>query len=122
MESLFARRAEKTFIELANTAQFESLIEASHTRPIVIFKHSRACGTSAEAYDELDDLLQHDDGVEVHLVDVLANRPLSRAIAERFAIRHESPQVLVLEGGQVRWHGSHYRVTADAVRRALTDR
>jgi flagellar biosynthesis protein FlhG len=52
-------------------------------------------------------------------IDVLVNRQLSRAIAARFHIRHESPQALVIRNGEVRWHGSHYQVTALNVKQAL---
>ena len=44
---------------------------------------------------------------------------LSRDIAAAVGVRHESPQVLILRDGHVAWHGSHWRVTQDAVRDAL---
>jgi bacillithiol system protein YtxJ len=70
------------------------------------------------AFDELTDLLEG-DARDIYLLDVLASRPLSQAVAARLGVRHESPQVLVLKDRAVRWHGSHYRVTAEAVRKAL---
>jgi bacillithiol system protein YtxJ len=106
------------FARLESSDQLDALMVESRERPVVIFKHSPTCGTSAQAFDELSDLLG-EDGVAVHLVNVLYNRPLSQAIGARFGVRHESPQVLVLVDGDVRWHGSHYRVTADAVRKAV---
>lgn len=113
--------SEHAFAPLDTLEQLESLVEASHVRPVVIFKHSPTCGTSAQAFDELDSFLQGDDRVDVHLVDVLSNRPLAQAIARRFGVRHESPQVLVMTDGRVRWNGSHWRVTAAALRSALAD-
>jgi monothiol bacilliredoxin len=32
-----------------------------------------------------------------------------------FGIRHESPEVIVLQNGKPVWHASHYDVTADAL-------
>lgn len=110
--------AARTFTSLSTPDQFEALLAESAERPVVLFKHSPTCGTSAMAYDELSDLLDGEGG-EIHLLDVLRSRPLSQAVAVRLGVRHESPQVFVLSGGAVRWHGSHYRVTADAVRKAL---
>jgi bacillithiol system protein YtxJ len=107
------------FATLQTIEQFEALVQSSHDRPVVIFKHSPACGTSAEAYDELLAYLQDGVGTPVHLLNVLSCRPLSQAIAARLAVRHESPQVLVLTDGKVRWSASHWRVTGDEVRRAL---
>jgi len=108
----------RRFTPLQTLEQFDELLRESQTHPVVIFKHSPTCGTSAMAHDALSDLLEG-DGPQVHLVDVLSARPVSQAIATRLGVRHESPQVLVLADGAVRWHGSHYRVTADAVRRAV---
>ena len=71
------------------------------------------------AFDELEDFKQDAPPVDVVIVDVLGHRALSRAIAERFNIRHESPQALLMLGGVIRWHASHYRITADAMRRAV---
>jgi len=53
--------------------------------------------------------------IPVYLVDVIAQRPLSREIAARLGIRHESPQVIVLRNGAVAWHGSHSDVSAEAL-------
>jgi bacillithiol system protein YtxJ len=113
-------RTPASFVPLVNPEQFEALLEASSQRPIAIFKHSRSCGTSAQAHEELEAFLLNDGcDADVHLVDVLMNRQLSQAIAARFHVRHESPQLLVVRNGQVRWHGSHFRVTAENVRTAL---
>lgn len=101
--------------------QLDALLDDSHQRPIVIFKHSRTCGTSAEAFDQLQSFIEDGEGADVYLVDVLRHRPASQAVASRFGIRHESPQALVLRNGQVVWHGSHYRVTVDAIKSAIDD-
>jgi bacillithiol system protein YtxJ len=109
----------KTFSHLTTVEQFETLLQTSRHQPVVIFKHSPACGTSAQAHDELETLLQEDPGAGVFLVNVLTNRSLSQLIAARCRVRHESPQVLVLQEEQVRWHGSHFRVTAGNVKKAI---
>jgi bacillithiol system protein YtxJ len=106
-------------VEIRDPSELERLCDDSRRAPVVLFKHSPVCGTSAQAYDELEDLLHGGAPADVHLVNVLTSRPLSQLIAQRFGIRHESPQLLILRNGQVQWHGSHYRVTADPVRRAL---
>ena len=54
-------------------------------------------------------------GLPVYLVDVITDRPVSRRIEAVLGVRHESPQVLYLEEGSVRWHASHGRITADAL-------
>jgi len=97
----------------------DDLIRRSHDTPILLFKHSATCGTSAMAFDELEGFRQAAPEVTVVIVDVLRDRALAREIAATFGIRHESPQALLLQDGSVRWHASHYRVTADALARAV---
>ncbi len=105
---------------LTTAAEFDAALAQSATRPVVIFKHSPTCGTSAHAYDEMQTLLAGPPlEADVFLVDVLAGRALSQAIAAALKIRHESPQVLLVSGGAVRWQASHYGVTAKSVTAAL---
>jgi bacillithiol system protein YtxJ len=106
------------FIPLTAHEQLDAILADRSSGPVLIFKHSWACGTSAEAYEELSGLVD----LPIYVVDVLANRPLSNAIAARLGIRHESPQALLIDAGEVPWVGSHWHVTADEVRAALAAR
>lgn len=85
---------------------------------IVIFKHSPTCSLSWVAAQEIARLVR-DDGLTVHQVDVFAQRAMADAIETHFHVRHESPQVLIVEDGHVVWHASHRAVTAERVRAAL---
>ena len=49
--------------------------------------------------------------VDYYLLDLLRHRDVSNAIAEKFGIRHESPQVLVIRDGEVVAHASHFDIT-----------
>lgn len=109
----------RPFLALQHHEHLDALIASSSQAPVVMFKHSPTCGTSAHAYDELASYLADADAVEIYLIDVIDSRPMSQAVAARFGIRHESPQVLVVVDGQVRWSASHYGVTAERLRRAL---
>jgi bacillithiol system protein YtxJ len=44
---------------------------------------------------------------------------VSNAVADRFRIRHESPQIVLVEDGAVRWHRSHWHVNGREVQQAL---
>lgn len=104
---------------LTTLEDLDAALAQSATLPIVIFKHSATCGTSAQAYEEIEESLAMSLGAKTYLVDVLANRGLSQAIAARFKVRHESPQVLLIRDGVVSWQASHFRVTADAIAAAV---
>jgi bacillithiol system protein YtxJ len=105
---------------LVSDAALESALEASQRRPVLLFKHSATCGISAQAHEALSDWLSREpDPLPVYVIDVRAHRPLSMAVAERFGIRHESPQVLLVDHGRVAWHGSHFHVNAREILGAL---
>jgi len=108
------------FLPLRDLDALEAALARAEREPIIIFKHSPTCGTSAQAWHDLSGwLATREAGVPAYLVDVRARRALSAAIAGRLGIRHESPQLLLVHGGVVRWHGSHWHVNALEVQTAL---
>jgi bacillithiol system protein YtxJ len=99
---------------------FESALAGSSGRPLLLLKHSLTCGTSAYAHEEVEDFLSAPgfpgDACVVH---VQTGRAISDAIAKRFGIRHESPQLLLISNGQVVWQASHHRITRREIAAAL---
>ena len=106
--------------ELSTVADLDAALAASHVQPILIYKHSLTCGTSGLAYEEVLDLVGGSllPG-SAFLVRIQAAREVSQLIEERLRVRHESPQVLLVAGGRVVWHASHFRVTARAIAAAM---
>ncbi|MGE3509242.1 MAG: bacillithiol system redox-active protein YtxJ [Vicinamibacterales bacterium] len=105
---------------LDSIGQIDSAVEQSRNAPVLIFKHSITCGLSAQAYDELLNALRESSPPIAYVVCVQTDRAVSSAVAQRFGIRHESPQLLVLARGRVCWSASHFRVSAPAIRRAMS--
>jgi len=87
---------------------------------LLLLKHSPRCGVSRWALAEVERLEREGDAAPIAIVDVVADRALSRALADRTGVRHQSPQLLYLERGVVRWHLSHGEITTEAVRRRLS--
>ena len=106
---------------LTTIAEVDALLDESATHPVLVFKHSLTCGTSAQALDELADHLEHGEGPHAHyaLVTVQTHRDISTAISTRLGIRHETPQALLIMDGRVVWNASHFRVTAAAIAKAI---
>jgi bacillithiol system protein YtxJ len=106
---------------LRNMTDLDQLLEESAGRPVLLFKHSYSCGTSAEALDELiahlDEQRRYDTDYAV--VTVQTHRDISNAVSARLGVRHETPQALLIRDRRVVWSASHFRVTADAVARAI---
>jgi bacillithiol system protein YtxJ len=106
--------------QLHEIAELDHLLAESTLRPVLLFKHSFSCGTSAEALDELLTHLDDDPGItRFAIVVVQTDRGLSNAVAARLGIRHETPQALLVRDGRVVWSASHFHVTADEIARAI---
>ncbi len=105
---------------LEDVGQFERLLTTPDSRPLLLFKHSRSCGTSAQALDELEVHLRDETtDVRYAIVTVQTHREVSRVVARTLGVRHETPQALLIQDGRVVWNASHYRVTADAMGAAI---
>ncbi len=91
---------------------------ASRAGRTIVYKHSPTCSLCGWSQHVLGRMAEQ-DGVTFELVDVLAERPLSQAIEAQFGVRHESPQILVIDDGRVTWHASHRGVAPERVRAAL---
>jgi bacillithiol system protein YtxJ len=98
---------------LSDIDELEAAIAESRERPVLVFKHSRTCGISCEA---LDELRTHVDraaaGASYKLITVQSHRGVSDEAAARFGIRHETPQAILLRDGRPVWSATHFRITA----------
>jgi bacillithiol system protein YtxJ len=102
------------FVTLTDLKQFEEFTSKSNGEPVVIFKHSLTCPISAAAYEQMSRYAG-----AVGLIEIQRARGLSSEIERRLGVAHESPQVIVVQNGQVVWNASHFKVTADAVAEAV---
>ncbi len=98
--------------------ELEALVSAE--QPLVIFKHSATCGVSQSVKRRYDAFVQAHPQVPTRLVVVQQERALSDALEDRLRVRHESPQAIVVQRGQVLWHASHGGITADGLARAVS--
>lgn len=106
---------------LTDVSEIETAIAESKRRPVLLFKHSRYCGVSAEALDELQ---SHIDSAPVdaayRMVTVQTHRGVSDAVAQRLGLRHETPQAILLRDGKIVWNASHFRITASQLDQVLS--
>lgn len=118
-QPVFRLRFRHDFPELLTLDALDDVLASAATAPVLIYKHSLTCGTSAVALEQLTQLAASAIAAPIHLVPVQKARAVSNAIAERLALRHESPQLILIDRGVVRWHASHFGVTAGKARAAL---
>ena len=99
---------------LSDIDELDAAINESRERPVLFFKHSRTCGISCEALDELRTHVQRSDaGAAYKLITVQSHRRVSEEAATRFGIRHETPQAILLRDGKPVWSASHFKITAN---------
>ena len=99
----------------------DALEEALADPLVLLFKHSTACWLSQQAKRQIEAFASARPDVPVHVVDVLEDRPLSQGIEQKFDIRHESPQAILVRSGQPVWNASHRAVTKDDVLAAIDE-
>ncbi|MFP7493284.1 bacillithiol system redox-active protein YtxJ [Terribacillus saccharophilus] len=80
-----------------------------------LLKHSLTCPISARAKQEYD-RYSLDTQLPVYTLYVQEARELSNSVAERYDVKHESPQALLFENNQVIWHTSHHDITEAALK------
>lgn len=104
---------------LHSLAAFDAALAAPR---ILLFKHSPTCPISAAARDEYEAFRGALPDVPTLFVDVVADRPTARGIADRCGVRHESPQAILFENGRAVWHASHEAITRGALHAAWAPR
>ncbi|SNR53299.1 MULTISPECIES: bacillithiol system redox-active protein YtxJ [Hymenobacter] len=103
---------------LTQAEQLTEIVRESHEQPVIIFKHSTTCSISAAAKAKVE--RQWDgaglEGTKVYYLDLLRFRPISQEIAEKFGVRHESPQLLLIQDGECRYDASHMGIRLSDVK------
>jgi len=103
------------WIPLLNEQQLEEIKKNSDHRPQVIFKHSSRCSVSSMARHRLD-RNEFPTGIDFYFLDIINNRNISNKIASDFRVRHESPQVLVINKGACVYDESHSGIHMDEIK------
>ena len=106
---------------LNSQSQLQHIIRESYTQRIFIFKHSIRCSVSSIAKLRLEDYWDpsFSNNSEVYLLDVIGQRALSQEISSRFAVYHESPQILLIEDGECTHDASHFDITVEEIREVI---
>lgn len=72
----------------------------------LIFKHSTRCSISKMVLSRFE---RENKGISMNafFLDLLMYRDISNQISEDYDIKHESPQLLIIKGGQCIAHANH---------------
>jgi bacillithiol system protein YtxJ len=97
----------------------EKAVQKSYENRIAIFKHSTSCFISKTVLKNFEKEIENSEtqnqNVSFYFLNLLAFRPISNKIAEDFEIRHESPQLIVIENGKAINNASHQGISLSQV-------
>jgi bacillithiol system protein YtxJ len=100
------------WIPLTDSSQLDLIDATSAERPILLFKHSTRCNISSAALARLERAWPVEGDVQqvTYYLDLVRFREVSNAIAQRYGVQHESPQVLVVRNGRCVYTESHFGI------------
>jgi bacillithiol system protein YtxJ len=87
--------------------EFQKISEST----FFVLKNSTTCPISQAAYEEYESFAEDEVSQTFYYLNVQDARELSNALADHFQVKHESPQVLLIDEGKVVWHDSHWAIT-----------
>lgn len=92
----------------------------SYKKAVVFYKHSSKCGLCHMIRDDFNrQWNSSQENVVLVFIEVNENRSLSNYLAERTAIRHHSPQVIVVKNNEVIYSKTHGSIKIPEIEQAL---
>ena len=99
--------------QLTDLGQLNEIVDASTEKIVVIFKHSTRCSISRMVLKQFENDFDLQEKVIPYFLDLLEHREISNAIASRFEVQHQSPQVIVIKDGKAIYNASHESIAVD---------
>jgi len=93
----------------------DAVLKAGAGKKILILKHSATCPFSARGKREVDNFLAEKGSVEAYLVVVQQQRSVSKELAGRLGVKHESPQVLLIKDGKAEKVWNHRDIRKELI-------
>jgi bacillithiol system protein YtxJ len=87
-------------------------VVASNTKPVVIFKHSTIRSISRMALKNFEREFDLQEEITPYFLDLLNHRDISNAIASKFEVVHQSPQIVLIKEGKAIYNASHENIDA----------
>lgn len=82
---------------------------------VLLFKHSPICPVSHAAHGEWEAFRLAHPEVPTLFVDVIAERPVARGLAQDAGVPHASPQAILFVAGKAAWDASHSAIQRSAL-------
>jgi len=97
--------------KLENLSQLNEVDSNSSDTTVAIFKHSTRCSISSMALARLEKGWDVEK-IPIYFLDLISYREISNAIADRYGVTHESPQLILVKDGKAIFNSSHMSINA----------
>ena len=104
------------WVELTDLSQLDEITTQSSEKIVAIFKHSTRCSISRMALKQFENEFDSAEKVIPYFLDLIEYREISNAIASRFGITHQSPQLIVIKNGKAVYNASHSDIDAETLK------
>ena len=101
--------------ELTDISQLDEIDKRSAEHVIMIYKHSDRCSICVTALARLERKWPEEQAPVPYFLDVREHRDVSNAVAERYNVQHESPQVLLIRNGRCEYTRSHLEINISEI-------
>lgn len=109
-----------TWKVLEEEEQLNQIVKDSYTKPVVLFKHSIRCGTSAMVKNQLENDWDLEEGtLDFYYLDLINHRNISNLIAQKFNVVHQSPQIIILKEGKAIFDTSHQMISVEGIKNGI---
>lgn len=98
--------------EIKNKTSLDKALELSNHELVIIFKHSNSCPISAEAFEEVEKF-EKKAKMPIYLLVVQDFREESDQIEKVLDVKHESPQIILINESHAKKTLNHEDVTED---------
>lgn len=105
--------------ELTDLGQLNEIINESTQQPVIVFKHSTRCIVSRSVLKQFEKEYNLEGKMIPYFLDLLNHRDVSNAIAERFGVTHQSPQLILIVNGKAIYNASHDAISVDSIKSNL---
>ncbi len=87
-----------------------NLVLINTEKPVLLFKHSTRCDISLMAKLRLESEPELTANLDAYLIDVIDSKAVSNDLAERFHVKHESPQIILSYKNDCILDSSHFDI------------
>ena len=94
---------------------FKDLVKLSFSEKVLVFKHSTKCSISTMSKNRLESIGENSRIKKCYLLDLIKYRSISSKIESDFRVKHESPQILIVENGECIYNASHNEISWDNI-------